>query len=90
MVDDLVPQWRTLYLTPLTNFSECQRSSRGSRPSRKLEFSNPDRKLLPARVISKKVIALAFFEGHLPTNPMLSALHTLKVQNPIYTFTFIE
>ena len=82
------PKWEDVKL-PVMNFSGESDSGRGNRPSKKLEFLGSDRKLLPARPILKKLIALAFFKAIYQQIPYWVHF-TFKVENPIYMFTSIE
>ena len=43
--------------------------------TKKSRYSRPDRKLMHVPPEFEKAITLAFFKGHLSTNPILCALH---------------
>ena len=78
--------WRTLS-PPLWTMGDV-RSGRGQ-PSREnfapaQENFEPNRKLLHAPPNFEKSILLAFLEGRLTTNPMLSALHLQDLTSNIY------
>ena len=72
---------------PPTNFSECQNQAGEATHSKKSNFFGPNRKLLPAYPILKKLIALAFLKVTYPQIPY-SMHFTPKVQNPIYMYHF--
>ena len=80
--DDLVkPVNNPDRVTTLSVFSCYSRGGsfgQGQPPKRNPDFL-PDRKFLPARLSLKKPLLL-YFEGRLYTNPILSALHLVKVE----------